>query len=121
MRIDIHTGKFSLTDSLRSHVERRADYALGWAQQSLHQVIVRLDDLNGPNKGGVDKLCRVQIPLVGGAVVVIAEVQADLYMAVDKAMERANQSLTRKLERKRQHQFKRFTAPLMDVPQSLTS
>ncbi|HMU67024.1 MAG TPA: HPF/RaiA family ribosome-associated protein [Cellvibrionaceae bacterium] len=120
MRIDIHTGKFSLTDSLRSHVERRADYALGWAQQSLQQVIVRLDDLNGP-KGGLDKLCRIQIPLVGGAVVVIAEVQADLYTAVDKAMERANQSLTRKLERKRKFQFRRFTAPLMDVPQSFTS
>ena len=120
MRIEIHTGKFSLTDSLRSHVERKTQFALGWAQHSLHQVTVRLDDLNGP-KGGVDKLCRVQIPLVGGAVVVIAEVQADLYSAVDRAMERANQSLTRKLERKRKHNFKRFTAPLMDAPQTATS
>lgn len=107
MRIEIHTGKFSLTDSLRAYIERRAQFGFSWAQQSLHTISLRLDDLNGP-KGGVDKRCRVQIPIVGGSSVVIEEVQADLYVAIDRAIERAGRSLTRKLERKRKHAHKRF-------------
>lgn len=30
MRIEIHTGKLLLTDSLREHVERRVQFALSW-------------------------------------------------------------------------------------------
>ena len=96
MRIDIHRQIF-INRQPAQPCRAQGVLRPRLGRPSLHQVIVRLDDLNGPNKGGVDKLCRVQIPLVGGAVVVIAEVQADLYSAVDKAMERANQSLTRKI------------------------
>src|SRR6478752_7551077 len=59
MRIEIHAGKFSLTESLRKHIERRIQFTLSWAQQGLQKVVLRLDDINGP-KGGADKSCRVQ-------------------------------------------------------------
>lgn len=108
MRIEIHTGKFSLTDSLREHIERRIQFALSWANHNLQKVTLRLDDINGP-KGGADKSCRIQIPITGGKPVVIEDIQSDLYIAIDRAVERAGRALSRKLERKREHTHRRFT------------
>jgi ribosome-associated translation inhibitor RaiA len=79
MRIDIHSSKFALTESLRSHIERRVQFALSWAYHKLPHIHLRLDDVNGP-KGGVDKVCRIQIPVVGGKPVVIEEIQTDMYI-----------------------------------------
>lgn len=113
MRIEIHAGKFSPTDKLREHIERRVQFALSWAHQNLHQVTLRLDDINGP-KGGADKSCRIQIPIAGGKPVVIEEIQSDLYIAIDRAIERAGRALSRKLARKREHSHRRYTSLPMD-------
>jgi putative sigma-54 modulation protein len=115
MRIEIHTGAFSLTESLREHIERRIRSAFGRLNQGLQKVSLRLDDINGP-KGGADKSCRIQIPLPGSRPVVIEETQADLYIAIDRALERAGQALGRKLARKREHGRARLTARLADDP-----
>lgn len=112
MRIEIHTGKFSLTESLREYIERRIRFTLSWAHHGLQKVVLRLDDINGP-KGGADKSCRVQIPVAKGKPVVIEEIQSDLYVAIDLALERAGRSLSRKLARKREHGHKRLT-PFLD-------
>lgn len=109
MRIEIHTGKFSLTHQLREHIERRILFALSWAHHNLDKVTLRIDDINGP-KGGVDKSCRIQIPIAGGKPVVIEEVQSDLHIAIDRAIERAGRALSRQLARKREHIHKRYVS-----------
>jgi putative sigma-54 modulation protein len=109
MRIDIHTSKFQLTEALREHIERRVQFAMSWAQDKLPRVNLRLDDINGP-KGGIDKSCRIQIPITGGKSVVIEEVQSDLYIAIDRAVERAGRAISRRLERSRTHSRKLFPA-----------
>ena len=111
MRIDIHTSSFSLTDSLRRHIEHKIRSTLSWAQ-SIQNVSLRLDDINGP-KGGADKSCRIQIPIAGGTPVVIYEVQPDLYVAIDRAVERADRALGRKLTRKRDFSHKRILSRLI--------
>lgn len=102
MRIDIHSSKFTLTESLRGHIERRIQFALNWAYHKLPRIHLRLDDVNGP-RNGVDKVCRIQIPVAGGKPVVIEEVQADMYVAIDRAIERAAQTMSRRIERSRTH------------------
>lgn len=120
MRIEIHSGKFSLTDSLRKHIERRIQFALSWANHNLRKVTLRLEDINGP-KGGADKSCRIQIPIAGGKPVVIEEIQSDLYVAIDRAIERAGRVLSRKLERKREHNHQRLTPAAMGNDSLMTS
>lgn len=102
MRIDIHSSKFTLTESLRSHIERRVQFALSWAYHKLPHIHLRLDDINGP-KGGPDKVCRIQIPLSGSKPVVIEETQTDMYTAIDRAVERAARTISRRIERSRTH------------------
>lgn len=108
MHIDIHTQGFSLTPGLREHVEKRLAYALSHAGDSITRLTVRLSDINGP-RGGDDKRCLIEVRLKQTPAVVIEDVEADLYVAIDRAAERAGRTLARRLARQRQF------APAMPV------
>ncbi|MDG4549385.1 MAG: HPF/RaiA family ribosome-associated protein [Candidatus Contendobacter sp.] len=102
MNIHIQARGFPLTEGLREHVARRLQFALGWADDRLRQVSVRLSDENGP-RGGEDKRCRIRIAFPGGPSAVIEDTEADLYVAIDRAADRAGRSVTRRLERQRDY------------------
>ena len=109
MRIDIQSRGFDLTEGLREHTERRLQFALNWASHDVRTVSVRLFDINGP-RGGNDKRCRIQIPISGGQDVVIEDTEADLYVAIDRAADRTERALARRLERQREHRHERIAA-----------
>ena len=98
MQIDIQTRNFSLTDALRSHAERRLRFALTCCDDQIQQVLMRLSDINGP-RGGADKRCHVQVVLDGLPDVVVEDTEADLYIAIDRATDRAGRTLVRKIDR----------------------
>lgn len=100
MNIHIRAQGFELTDRLREHTERRLRFALGWADDRLRQVSICLSDENGP-RGGEDKRCRIQIAFPGAPNVVIDDTEADLYVAIDRAADRAGRSVAHRLERQR--------------------
>lgn len=102
MQIVIQTRGFDLSAGLREHVERRVRFALDWANHHVRKVSVRLSDLNGP-RGGEDKRCHIQVALAGAADVVIEDTEADLYVAIDRAADRAGRTLARQVERQREH------------------
>ena len=101
MQIQIHAQDFSLTEGLRDHVARRLAYALNHGLDSVSRVVVRLSDVNGP-RGGVDKRCGIEIRLKGTTAVAIEDTEADLYVAIDRAAERAGRTLDRRLARRRE-------------------
>jgi putative sigma-54 modulation protein len=109
MRIDIQARGFDLTQGLREHAERRLQFALAWADKDVRSVSIRLSDVNGP-RGGNDKRCQIKIPLVGGPDVVIEDAEADLYVAIDRAAERTERTLARRLGRLREHRRTRLNA-----------
>ena len=109
MRIEIQSRGFDLTEGLREHTERRLQFALNWASHDVRTVSVRLFDVNGP-RGGNDKCCRIQIPLAGGHDVVIEDTESDLYVAIDRAADRSERALARRLERLREHRHERLIA-----------
>lgn len=107
MRIDIKASGFDLTEGLRDHTVRRLQFALGWANHDVRAVSVRLSDINGP-RGGKDKRCRIQVPFAGTPNVVIEDTEADLYVAIDRAAERAERAVVRRLERLREFSHARL-------------
>jgi hypothetical protein len=56
-------------------------------------------DVNGP-RGGIDKRCWIHLEL-GGKGLTIEEVDADLYVAIDRASERAGRATERAIARLR--------------------
>lgn len=100
MQIDIHARNFSLTNALRSHIERRLGFALSTRNENIQRVKVRLSDINGP-RGGEDKCCHIQVVLPRLPDVVIEDTEEDLYTAIDRAADRAGRTVGRRLSRQR--------------------
>lgn len=100
LQIEIQAAEFELTDALRAHVQRRLHFALARFEGRVVRVIVRLSDLNGP-RGGEDKNCRLQLRLHGLPEFVIEDTEADLYVAINRAADRAARQLQRQLRRAR--------------------
>ena len=98
MQIDIQARGFKLTEGLRTQAERRVRFALGSTSGRIRSVVMRLADENGP-RGGVDKRCTIRANLPGGPPVIIEQQEADLYVAIDRAADRAGRAVSRRLER----------------------
>jgi len=108
MQIDIQARSFSLTDSLRNHAERRLRFALSCCDGHIQRVVMRLSDINGP-RGGADKRCHLRLVLGGLPDVLIEDIETDLYVAIDRATDRAGRTLLRKIGR--QHALLRQGRP----------
>jgi ribosomal subunit interface protein len=96
MHIEIQARDFSLTDALEDHVHKRLGFVLARAGTRIRRVDVRLSDLNGP-RGGVDKRCLIEVRLDGLAPIVVEDVQADMYAAIDRAAARTGRTVMRRL------------------------
>ena len=114
MQIDIQARDFSLTDALRSHAERRLCFALACFDDHIQRVAMRLSVINGP-RGGADKRCHLQVVLDGLPDVVIEDIEVDLYVAIDRAVNRAGRTVARKLDR--QQSLLRWGRPLISDEQ----
>jgi putative sigma-54 modulation protein len=98
VQIDIQARGFSLTEGLRTHAERRVRFALGSTSSRVRSIVMRLADENGP-RGGVDKRCTIRAHLPGAPPVIIEQHEADLYVAIDRAADRAGRAVSRRLDR----------------------
>lgn len=100
MRLHVRIQKVDLPHELNRYIERRLQFCLGRFESRIRRVTVRILDINGP-RGGADKRCRMTVCLVPSEVIVVQEINADLFAAIDRAAERAGQALARKLHRAR--------------------
>jgi ribosomal subunit interface protein len=100
MQIDIQTRSFVMTEAIRSHSRRRLHFALSGYDDRIQRVVVRLSDINGP-RGGADKRCHLRLVLPAMPDVVVEDIEADLYLAIDRAADRAGRTLRRRLARQR--------------------
>lgn len=98
MQIDIQARQFSLTDALRRHAEWRLRFALTYFDNRIQRVVMRLSDISGM-RGGTDKRCHLHVVLRGLPDVVIEDTEADLYIAIDRATDRAGRTIERRLTR----------------------
>jgi ribosome-associated translation inhibitor RaiA len=99
MRSIIIAKGVDVSQALREYISDRVEEALSRAHDSIHFITVRLSDLNGPNKGGIDKRCQIQLKLSGLPTVVVSEVSASINGAIDNALERAARVVERILSR----------------------
>ncbi len=101
MQMDIQSQGFSLTEGIRDYVMKRLAYTLAHGDAAITRIIVRLSDINGP-RGGDDKRCLIEVRLKAASAVVIEDTEGDLYVAIDRAAERAGRTLARRLARQRE-------------------
>ncbi len=98
MQIDIQSRGFSLTDALLNYAQRRLLFSMSYCNDYIHRIVVRLSDINGP-RGGADKCCQIRVALAGMPDVVVKDTEVDLYIAIDRAIDRARRTVVRKIDR----------------------
>ncbi len=98
MQIQIRAKDFTLTAGIRSHIERRLNFAMDRFTRVVRGVFVWVGDINGPKGGVDDKSCRMAVQLRRGRVV-LEERAPDLYVAIDRAAHRATKAIARRVER----------------------
>jgi ribosomal subunit interface protein len=99
MHIDIRGRDLWLTPALSEYVSRRVRFALGRFAGRVRRVDIRMADINGP-RAGVDKRCRVRVD-VGGRAITVDELDRDLYVAIDRAVDRVGRATSRAIDRLR--------------------
>ncbi len=104
--MQISALSFSLTPAIRQHVESRFRSALSNTGISPEKATIRLLDVNGA-RGGVDKQCRVSVPLKSAAPVVAEATSTDLYHAVDQAAVKVRELVRRRRSRRRSSRVQR--------------
>lgn len=120
MQIEIQARDFNLTHSLQDHIQRRLGYALSTRYQHIQRILVRLSDINGP-RGGIDKCCQIQVVLPQQSDLVIEDTETDMYVAIDRAAERASRTLGRRLRRQRDRSRSYNQANLATLDQAQTT
>jgi ribosomal subunit interface protein len=103
MNIEIRSRDATLSAEVREHAASKMQTALDRFTPSIAQVTVGLEDANGP-KGGVDKTCRIMVRGKAAWSVIVSDVDADPYTAIDRAGDRVGQAVSRVMERNRSHE-----------------
>jgi len=89
-----------LDEDNRYHLRRKLGTKLGKCATSIERVSIRVDDVNGP-RGGVDKVCRINVVLIGLPPVVFEGRNASLEAAIDAALTGVERAVRRTVQRRR--------------------
>ena len=106
---------FTTTAALKDYIGRRLNFAFDRYAARIRRVQVRLSDINGP-RGGSDKRCKLVVEMADRPAIVVEDTSADLYMAIDRSIGRAVQTVGRNVDRGRDHGRSR-TQPEMEQPE----
>jgi ribosomal subunit interface protein len=95
MRIEIRGRNVKVSAALKSHVERRLDFALDAFGDRVDGAVLRFSD------SGDARVCELSLALRPSGSVRVRQTGEDLYAAVDLCAERASRAVARAIDRKR--------------------
>src|SRR5512140_3806144 len=98
MQVEVRIKDTDAAEAVRSYATRRIHFALGRFASRVGRVQVRVSDVNG-TRGGADQCCHISAERLSSGKVVVEQVDANLFVAIDKAAERVGQAFTREIQR----------------------
>ena len=101
MQLNIDSQNLYLGKKIQEHVERQINFALGQFDSWITRLNVHLEDVNGEQKHGVDKQCRILVGIKGGKTIKIQEMDTSLIAAIDQAADRVGHAVAREIERRK--------------------
>ena len=99
MRIQIQIKGLPGSSKLRRFTAHKLDTALSRFSHGIDEATIQLRDINGADRGGVDKLCRVVLTMKNNSVVVIEELASNIVQAIERAADRLHQNVSRQLSK----------------------
>jgi len=106
MQISIHTQGVAMTGPLRTFASEKIELALERLAGSVKKIHLYLADSNGPNRGGIDKSCRVIVQIHKQESFVLMDSDTNLGAVIDRITDRLGVAVSRRLERVRNKRVK---------------
>lgn len=100
MEVEVRIQGADLEEAVRKYAARRVRFALGRFASRVGRVLVRVSDING-HRGGVDQRCHIRVDLPSRGQVVLDQVDANVFAAIDRASTRIGEAFRRKIQRTR--------------------
>lgn len=99
MQIQVHVKGIARAAALRRFALEKLQDALERYGHGVDTLRLHLDDINGPDRGGIDKLGRLVIRLKDDSVLVIEELGGDAARVIDRVVARARSHLSQQANR----------------------
>ncbi len=100
MNLELHFRNSNFAEALQTYLERRLQFALSSFGSQIGLVTVRLADAND-RRGKPLRRCEITADLIPFGNVIANESNADLYVAVDRAVRKISHLLRKECDRKR--------------------
>lgn len=97
MLVHVYIKGASSTAKLHTLASKKLNNALSRFSHVVQDVTMRMHDINGPDRGGVDKRCRVVLRLKGNSFVVVEELGVDMTEAINRVADRLHYSVAKQL------------------------
>ena len=101
MNIRIVIKRVPEKTALRDYAEDKLHASLQRFADRVRSVTVRLEDVNGPRKKGLDKECCIEARLIPNGEVVVKEQSEDLQSAFLMSLDRLKAAISRKAAKKK--------------------
>jgi len=101
MEVEIRSQNLHVDEAIKTHVERRMEFALEQFNSWISHVLVHLEDVNGPRRG-IDKQCRILVSIKGGKTIKVEDIDVDMISVVNRAADRVGQVVGREVDRRRE-------------------
>lgn len=96
MQLQIIAANMQLSPAMREFIRRRAEMALGRYRHHIDWVLLRLEELEGP-EGGLNKRCQVDARVYRSGTLFAQTTDRDWLTAVGRAAERVARRIERDL------------------------
>ena len=101
MRINIETHGVRLTDNLRKHIEQRLQFCLASTGEQVKRTVVELTDTSESHEERKGVLCYLKVKCADMPDVIVEDIEADIFFAINRASDRARRTVQRELNRVR--------------------
>ena len=99
MQMQIHVKGLVRASRLRVVAANKLNVTLARFYHAVQEVTMRMHDINGPDRGGADKLCRVVLRLKDNSILVVEDLGANMMEVIDRVTDRLHHTVSKQLSR----------------------
>ena len=103
---NLRCDDITLTTQLKSYLQERLDQAIERIRDKVQDVHLNIEDVNGPNRKGLDKQAKLVVRWKNKQSLVIHDKDSKIGTLVHRVMDRLEASIERRVERRREKRTK---------------
>jgi ribosome-associated translation inhibitor RaiA len=105
-QLHLRCDQVFLGDQLRSYIEGRIEQAMERIRDKVHEIHLNIEDINGPNRKGLDKQAKLVVRWTNKQSLVIEDKDATLGVLLHRMMDRLELALERRTNRNQEKRNK---------------